>query len=252
MGITAINGIAITASLANTASAFTVTDTTTGTGPYYFVFVDSTSGGKTPRVDSSTLTYNATTNAITAASFIGTASQASTASIAVTASEVISRVVPFGSTFFPTFVQNNNAANAPEPIYTHPSYSVNTSTLELRANLINNQSAGSNSSTSTSNLTIDASTTQSMYWVASFAATQSLIINNLTQGRHVRVYIRNTNATQRHIIFSGSTTTSGHSGINMAVSVGGSSITTQPISATNGTMLAHIENIGGFIVGGLM
>ena len=90
-----------------------------------------------------------------------------------------------------------------------------------------------------------------MYWVASFTTTRSLVVNNLTQGRQVRVYIRNTNATQRQIIFSGSTTTSGHGLINMAVNAGAASVTTQNIVATNGTMLATIENIGGFIVGGL-
>jgi hypothetical protein len=47
-----------------TSSTVLVTDTTTGTGPYYVTFVDGTSGAKTIRTDSSTLTWNATTNTL--------------------------------------------------------------------------------------------------------------------------------------------------------------------------------------------
>jgi len=82
----------ITASLAGTASwaanavtalrsnEFVVTDTTTGTGPYYVVFTDGTSGAQTPRVDSSALTFNATTNTLTVTSSFAT--QAVSASFA--------------------------------------------------------------------------------------------------------------------------------------------------------------------------
>ena len=62
---------------ATNAANIAVTDTSAGVGPYYITFVDAKSGNETLRVDSSTLTYNATTNAITAtASFAGTASWA--------------------------------------------------------------------------------------------------------------------------------------------------------------------------------
>ena len=69
----------VTASHALVASSSVVTDTTTGTGPYYVTFVDGTSGNRPLRVDSNTLTFNATTNVLTA-----TASQALTASSADT------------------------------------------------------------------------------------------------------------------------------------------------------------------------
>jgi len=78
-----------TASWANNATNATnttntaVTDTTTGTGPYYITFVDATTGNLAQRIDSTGLTYNATTNTITAtASF---AAQALSASFASTA-----------------------------------------------------------------------------------------------------------------------------------------------------------------------
>ena len=47
-----------------TSSRVIVTDTNTGTGPYYVTFVDGTSGAKEVRTDSSTLTWNATTNTL--------------------------------------------------------------------------------------------------------------------------------------------------------------------------------------------
>jgi hypothetical protein len=71
---------AITAASASTVA---VTDTTTGTGPYYIMFADGTTGNRAVRVDSSTLTFNATTNTLTVTSSY--ANQALSASFASTA-----------------------------------------------------------------------------------------------------------------------------------------------------------------------
>ena len=61
--------------IATTASNVAVTDTTTGTGPYYVMFADGTTSNRTVRVDSNALTFNATTNVLTiTASFSNTAS----------------------------------------------------------------------------------------------------------------------------------------------------------------------------------
>lgn len=70
----ALIGTASWATNAITASVTSVTDTTTGTGPYYITFKDATTGHPVDRIDSTGLTYNATTNVIT-----GTASYATTA-----------------------------------------------------------------------------------------------------------------------------------------------------------------------------
>jgi hypothetical protein len=43
-----------------------------------------------------------------------------------------------------------------------------------------------------------------------------------------------------------------YSPINMAVNAGGASVTQQTIAGSSGTMLVWMENIGGFIVGGVM
>jgi hypothetical protein len=72
---------------AATASTVAVTDTTTGTGPYYVMFADGTTGNRAVRVDSSTLTFNASTNTLTA-----TSSYAAQATSAYTASYVLNAV----------------------------------------------------------------------------------------------------------------------------------------------------------------
>ena len=67
----ALSGNASTATTATNATNTAITDTTTGAGPYYLTFVSSTSGNQAQRVDSSGLTYNATSNAVTASWFKG-------------------------------------------------------------------------------------------------------------------------------------------------------------------------------------
>ena len=59
---------ATNATTATNATNVAVTDTTTGTGPYYVMFADGTTGNRAVRVDSSTLTFNATTNTLTVTS----------------------------------------------------------------------------------------------------------------------------------------------------------------------------------------
>lgn len=71
---------------ANTSSKVTVTDTTTGTGPYYVAFTAGTTGAQSVLVDSAALTFNATTNTLTVTSSLAiTASNANTASVALAA-----------------------------------------------------------------------------------------------------------------------------------------------------------------------
>ena len=87
---------AANATNATNATNTAITDTTTGTGPYYITFVDATTGNAAQRVDSTGLTYNATTNVITA-----------TASLATTASYVLQAV----SASFATLAQTANTAS---------------------------------------------------------------------------------------------------------------------------------------------
>ena len=79
-GVTAsLSGNATTATTATNATNTAITDTTTGTGPYYITFVGSNSGNQPQLVDSNGLTYNATTNGVTATSFTGSLSGTATA-----------------------------------------------------------------------------------------------------------------------------------------------------------------------------
>lgn len=79
-GMTSISSTSFTGSLQGTATtasyivtavnanSSSITDVTAGTGPYYITFVAGNTGNQPQLVDSSTLTYNATTNTITATS----------------------------------------------------------------------------------------------------------------------------------------------------------------------------------------
>jgi hypothetical protein len=71
---------AVSSSFASSASAISITNTTSGTGPYYVTFVDGVTGTKTLRADSTAnaLAFNATTNTLTT-----TSSYAVTASYAL-------------------------------------------------------------------------------------------------------------------------------------------------------------------------
>jgi len=70
------------ASTATNATNVAVTNTTTGTGPYYLMFADGTSGNRATRVDSSTLTYNATTNILTTTASLATRAESASAVLA--------------------------------------------------------------------------------------------------------------------------------------------------------------------------
>lgn len=266
MGVTAINGVAITASLATnaiSASKVEAVNNDTGAGNFFVPFFPSQTGFQylgtdinffyNPIANTLTVQGNITASNITASTgFFGTSSWSRNALTASRAQQLETINVATNATYYPTFVDSANGTADRETVYTNGTFTFNPGTQELRAGPMNQGTTSNKSNTSDANLTFDAAITQSMYWVAAFTATRSLIVSNITQGRMVRVYIRNTNATQRQISFSGSTTTMGHAAINMAISAGGASATTQNIAGSSGTMFVTIENIGGFIVGGVM
>lgn len=245
MGVTAINGVDITASLANSSSKIQIFNDDTTAANLYVPFVKQlTQTGFVSLGTDSLFYYNPIANTLTANTFAGTASAASRVDVGQGAGNAANYII-----FTPQF---NAGGTNPAAVTQSSNLQFNPATYELKAGTFSNTANGTKTYTVDGNLTIDASLTQSMTWIASFTTTRSLIINNLTDGRTVNVYIRNTNATQRQIIFSGSTTTSGHSAINMAVGAGAASVTTQNIAATNGTMMADIRTIGSNIIGGLM
>lgn len=101
-GLTSVSSTSFTGSLQGTSSWATnattatnatntaVTDTTSGTGPYYVTFVDNTTGNLAQRVDSTGLTYNATTNTLTVTSSY--ANQALSASYAASTNNITNAI----------------------------------------------------------------------------------------------------------------------------------------------------------------
>ena len=237
MGITSINGQNIS------ASAVAVFDNTTGVGPYYPLFVPLSAGSQPLYVDSSGLTYNATSNTLTATTFAGTASAANRVDVGQGSGNATNYLI-----FTPQF---NAGGTNPAAVTQSSNVTYNPSTLEFRGGLVNCTANGSKVWTSDANLTIDASLTQSMTWIASLTATRSLNVINLTDGRVVNVWIRNTNATQRQIIFSGSSGATGQAISMSAGGTGAASITTQNIAANTGTLFANIRTISATTFGTL-
>ena len=99
----------------------------------------------------------------------------------------------------------------------------------------------------------DADTTTIASWISSFSATANLVISNLTAGRKVTVYVRNTNGTGRTLNVTASATTGGHVAVNMAGTTanaaGAASGTSVALVANTGTAVITVWNAGGSIVG---
>lgn len=78
--LNATSSNAISSSYAATSSTVALTDTTTGAGPYYVTFVDGTTGARSLRTDSQTLTWDATTNTLSSSgTFVSSEITSSTA-----------------------------------------------------------------------------------------------------------------------------------------------------------------------------
>jgi hypothetical protein len=108
-------------------------------------------------------------------------------------------------------------------------------------------------STSTSNFTADASLANVFRWKASFTTSQTLSISNLTSGRKVEVWIKNTHATtEESLTIEASSSTSGFTTVPMCV---GNSLqnATSGLNVSAGAWTRiEVRNIGtdfvGFIV----
>jgi hypothetical protein len=168
-----------------TSSRFTVTDTTTGTGPYYVVFTDGTSGAQLPRVDSATLTFNATTNTLTVTSSY--AAQALSASYAFNAT---SASYAFNATSASYAASTNNITNA---------ITNNTDNRVLTA-------TGGGTINGESNLTFDGTTLT--------VTGNTVITSNLTvQGTASFQNTTNLEVADRFVLFASGSNTAGDGGI---------------------------------------
>ena len=112
---------------------------------------------------------------------------------------------------------------------------------------------GNASSTTDADATVDAATTTFYAYIQS-ASTQARTINisNLTAGRSVFLYLRNTSGAGGKVItIAASTTTTGFVGVNIATSNGAASATSVTLVATNGTAMIRVFNANGTFAGGM-
>lgn len=112
---------------------------------------------------------------------------------------------------------------------------------------------GGSSTAASGVVTIDSTQFERFNYTASMATGVTVQFSNLTNGREVKLYIRNTNATARPVLFEASTTTSGFTGVNLSPGnpPGGASVSGITLSGTTGTAMVWVGNINGTIVGGL-
>lgn len=112
---------------------------------------------------------------------------------------------------------------------------------------------GSDTTTTSGVITIDGTLYDRFNYTASIATGVTVNFSNLTSGREVKLYARNTNATARLVTFAASSSGTGHTGVNLAPGnpPGGPSVSGITLSGTTGTAMAWVANINGSIVGGL-
>jgi len=112
---------------------------------------------------------------------------------------------------------------------------------------------GSNTSTTSGVVTIDGALYDRFNYTASIATGVTVNFSNLTNGREVKLYIRNTNATDRPINFAASSSSTGHTAVNLAPGnpPGSVSVSGITLSGSTGTAMVWVGNIDGTIVGGL-
>jgi hypothetical protein len=170
---------ALNSTTATNATNVAVTDTTSGTGPYYVMFADGTTGNRAVRVDSAALTFNATTNTLTA-----TASYAAQATSAYTASYVLNAVsASLAATV--TSIANNVTNNTDNRVLT---------------------ATGGGSINGESNLTFDGTTLT--------VTGNEVITGNLTvQGTASFQNTTNLEVADRFVLFASGSNTAGDGGI---------------------------------------
>lgn len=112
---------------------------------------------------------------------------------------------------------------------------------------------GGSSTATTGPVVVDATFYERFNYTASMATGITVQISNLANGREVKLYVRNTNATARPVSFEASASGTGYAAVVLAPGSppGGPSVSGVTISGTTGTLLVWVGNINGTIVGGL-
>lgn len=118
---------------------------------------------------------------------------------------------------------------------------------------ITSPTGGNSSSTADADATVDAAANTFYAYVQSASTTARTInISNLTAGRAITLYLRNTNIGAKTINITASTSTSGFAAVNMSKGdAGGTSVTAVTLSATSGTAMVTLFNANGTIAGAI-
>jgi len=88
-------------------------------------------------------------------------------------------------------------------------------------------------------------------WIANFSANRILTISDLTDGKSIKIYIRNVNPFNRQITIQASTTTSGHTNVLCSRGAGQTSTSSVTLAANSGAATIWVANIGGTFVGSI-
>jgi len=104
--------------------------------------------------------------------------------------------------------------------------------------------------TSDGDATFNADGVMLASWIASLTTTRSLNIVNLTAGRFMKIYVRNTNGSSRIVQVNASATADGLAAVNLAAGAGAVSVSQITLAATSGSAVITVWNTGsGTIVG---
>jgi len=103
--------------------------------------------------------------------------------------------------------------------------------------------------TADSDQTVDALEYELATWIAGFTQTRTLNVSNLTLGRKVMIYVRNTNGSSRTINVQASASASSFTPVNLAVGAGAVSATSVTLAATTGTSVITLFNVNNTLVG---
>jgi hypothetical protein len=105
-------------------------------------------------------------------------------------------------------------------------------------------------STSSSNLTVDANNANLFRWKASWTSTQTLSVNNLAVGQTVRIFVYNEHASaEPQITFQASSTTSGHVSVECMAGNGSANYTSPNYASALTWTCFEVTNIGSAFVG---
>jgi hypothetical protein len=115
----------------------------------------------------------------------------------------------------------------------------------------NNPASGTLSDTTATTTTVDSSTVCYYSKIATLTAAITINVSNLTSGRMITMYLRNTGVGAFVVTIAASTTASGFANVNLAPGAGATSVTSVSLAATTGTAVVRVFNAGGSIGGSI-